>query len=86
MSEMSGCDAGAYMDRGEGRIQNVLTGHVLAHLYMRQTHHRGQSNAMFLVTAIAPPELDEVLMPSDAQFRSADMAALSWDETAVYGR
>jgi hypothetical protein len=37
-------------------------------------------------TAIPPPQLDEFLMPSDAEFRSADMAALHWNEVAVYGR
>jgi hypothetical protein len=37
-------------------------------------------------TSIPPPQLDEFLMPSDAQFRRADMAALRWDEAAVYGR
>ena len=36
-------------------------------------------------TGVAPPQLDEFVMPSDAPFRSADMAALGWDEHAVYG-
>ncbi len=41
---------------------------------------------MLAGTSIAPPQLDEFLMPSDAPFRGADMAALGWDEAAVYGR
>ena len=82
----AGCDAEVTMDRGEGRVQRDLAGHVLAHLFMHQTHHRGQVHAMLSGTATAPPQLDEFLMPSDAHFRRADMAALRWDEAAVYGR
>jgi hypothetical protein len=36
--------------------------------------------------AVAPPQLDEFLMPRGAHLRRADMAALGWDEAAVYGR
>lgn len=57
----------------------------LAHFFNHQTHHRGQAHAMLSGTAVEPPQLDEFLMPSDAPFRVADMAALGWDETAVYG-
>jgi hypothetical protein len=39
-----------------------------------------------LHAAVAPPQLDQFLMPSDAHLRRADMAALGWDEAAVYGR
>ena len=84
--DAAGCDAEVAMDRGEGRVQRELAGHVLAHLFMHQTHHRGQAHAMLSGTSNAPPQLDEFLMPSDARFRSADMAALGWDEAAVYGR
>jgi len=84
--DAAGCDAEVAMDRGEGRVQRDLAGHVLAHLFMHQTHHRGQAHAMLSGTANAPPQLDEFLMPSDAHLRSADMAALRWDEAAVYGR
>ena len=84
--DAAGCDAIVDMDRGEGRVQRDLAGHVLAHLLMHQTHHRGQAHAMLSGTAIRPPQLDEFLMPSDAEFRSADMAALHWDEAVLYGR
>ena len=66
-------------------MQRDRAGHVLAHLFMHQTHHRGQVHAMLSGTPVAPPQLDEFLMPSDAKFRVADMAALGWDEAAVYG-
>jgi uncharacterized damage-inducible protein DinB len=72
------------MDRGT-HVQRDLAGHVLAHLFMHQTHHRGQAHAMLCATAVAPPQLDEFLMPSDADFRQADMQALGWREEDVYG-
>jgi uncharacterized damage-inducible protein DinB len=73
------------MDRGQGKVQRDLAGHVLAHLFMHQTHHRGQVHAMLSGTAVKPPQLDEFLMPSDAQFRVSDMSALGWTERTVYG-
>jgi uncharacterized damage-inducible protein DinB len=72
------------MDRGS-HVQRDLAGHVLAHVFMHQTHHRGQAHAMLCATAVAPPQLDEFLMPSDAKFRPADMQALGWREEDVYG-
>jgi len=78
-------DAMIEMDRGEGRVQRDRAGHVLAHLFMHQTHHRGQVHAMLAGTSIPPPQLDEFLMPSDAPLRVADMAALAWSEQSVYG-
>ena len=78
-----GCDAIVEMDRGD-HVQRDRAGHVLAHLFMHQTHHRGQVHAMLAGSAAAPPQLDEFLMPSDAPLRSADMAALGWREQDVY--
>lgn len=80
----AGCAATVEMDRGE-HVQRDLAAHVLAHLFMHQTHHRGQVHTMLSSTAVAPPQLDEFLMPSDAKFRVADMAALGWSEDDVYG-
>ncbi len=80
----AGCDALVDMDRGT-HVQRDRAGHVLAHLFMHQTHHRGQAHAMLAGTTVAPPQLDEFLMPSDASFRVADMAALGWNEAEVYG-
>ncbi len=82
--DASACDAIADMDRGS-EVQRDQVGHVLAHLFMHQTHHRGQAHAMLAGTAIAPPQLDEFLLPSDAGLRGADMAALGWSEAEVYG-
>lgn len=80
----AGCTRVVDMDRGT-QVQRDLALHVLAHLYMHQTHHRGQVHAMLSGTAVAPPQLDEFLMPTDAKFRVADMAALGWREADVYG-
>jgi uncharacterized damage-inducible protein DinB len=82
--DAAGCNAEVAMDRGNGKVQRDLAGHVLSHLFMHQTHHRGQAHAMLSGTAIEPPQLDEFLMPSDASWRTADMAALGWDEADVY--
>ena len=81
----AGCDRMVDMPRDAGRVQRDCAGHVLAHLFMHQTHHRGQMHAMLSGTAVKPPQLDEFLMPSEAHFRIADMAALGWDEAQVYG-
>jgi uncharacterized damage-inducible protein DinB len=81
----AGCARVVDMDRGE-HVQRDAAGHVLAHLFMHQTHHRGQAHGMLSATAVAPPQLDEFLMPSDASFRSVDMAALGWAEAQVYPR
>jgi uncharacterized damage-inducible protein DinB len=78
-------DAEIVMDRGDWQ-QVDRCGHVLAHLFMHQTHHRGQLHAMLSGTAVAPPQLDEFLMPSDARFRVADLQALGWREAELFGR
>lgn len=83
--DRDGRDPWVEMDRGGGKVQRDRAGHVLAHLFMHQTHHRGQVHAMLSGTAIAPPQLDEFLMPSDAPFREEDMRELGWSERSAYG-
>ena len=78
-------DAEIAMDRGD-RVQIDPAGHVLAHLFNHQVHHRGQLHAMLAGTAVAPPQLDEFLMPSEAALRAADMQALGWSEADLFGR
>jgi uncharacterized damage-inducible protein DinB len=92
MRLMAFCDAldAAALDRvvempRDTHIQRDRVGHVLAHLFNHQTHHRGQAHAMLSGTAIKPPQLDEFMMPSEAHLRSREMAALGWAERAVYG-
>jgi uncharacterized damage-inducible protein DinB len=82
--DAAGVNAMVVMDRGPGKVQRDLAGHVLAHLFMHQTHHRGQVHSMLSGTHVKPPQLDEFLMPSDASFRVSDMSALGWTEADVY--
>jgi uncharacterized damage-inducible protein DinB len=72
------------LDRGDHIDRNSM-GSTLAHLFMHQTHHRGQVHAMLSGTAITPPQLDEFLLPADAPLRVAEMAALGWTEAQLVG-
>lgn len=70
------------LDRGAG-IENgprEPLGRVLAHLFMHQTHHRGQAHAMLSGTAVKPPQLDDFILLGDDKHRVGDMAALGWPE------
>jgi len=53
---------------------------VLVHLFMHQTHHRGQAHAMLAGTAVKPPQLDDFILLGDAVHRGGDMLALGWNE------
>lgn len=55
-------------------------GRVLAHLFMHQTHHRGQAHAMLAGTTVKPPQLDDFILLGDNVNRASDMQALAWDE------
>jgi uncharacterized damage-inducible protein DinB len=79
-------DLPVHMPRAQDLIQTDAAAHMLQHLLAHQTHHRGQVHAMLSGTAVAPPQLDEFLMPSEPHLRTAEMAALGWDEAAVYRR
>lgn len=69
-------------DRGNG-IENgprEPVGRVLAHLFMHQTHHRGQAHAMLAGTPVKPPQLDDFILLGDKIHREADMSAAGWAE------
>lgn len=66
------------LDRGPGKQEHAPLVHVVEHLLMHQIHHRGQVHAMLSGTSIAPPQLDEFLLPSDAERHASDLAALGW--------
>lgn len=55
-------------------------GRVLAHLFMHQTHHRGQAHAMLAGTSVKPPQLDDFILLGDRVHREADLRALGWTE------
>lgn len=67
-------------------VQREALGHVVAHLVNHQVHHRGQVHTMLAGTVVAPPQLDEFLMRSEAHLRQADLAALGWTEERLFGR
>ncbi|WP_140626068.1 DinB family protein [Methylibium rhizosphaerae] len=71
------------IDRGEWKPREQV-GHILTHLFMHQHHHRGQVHAMLAGTSIKPPQLDEFLLPSDARFRTIDLAQLGWGESTLF--
>lgn len=71
------------MDRGE-HIDRAPAAQVLAHLFMHQTHHRGQAHAMLSGSSVQPPQLDEFLLVSDARLRVADLQALGWTEAMLF--
>ncbi len=79
------CEQEVQMPRSGGRIQRDLACHVLAHLFMHQTHHRGQVHAMLSGTQVPPPQLDEFLMASEGHLRTAEMQQLGWREEDVWG-
>ena len=76
--DADGADAFVDMDRSEGRVQRDRASHVLQHVFMHQTHHRGQVHAMLSGTAVAPPQLDEFFLSQDAALRRPELAALGF--------
>jgi uncharacterized damage-inducible protein DinB len=48
----------------------------LLHLYVHQTHHRGQAHAMLAGTAVPPPQLDEFFLRGDLPLREAELYAI----------
>lgn len=69
-------------DRGAGieRGPREPVWRVLAHLFMHQTHHRGQAHAMLAGTAVRPPQLDDFILLGDDRHRADDMRAAGWHE------
>jgi uncharacterized damage-inducible protein DinB len=65
------------MDRGDGEgvFEEPLPA-VLAHLFVHQTHHRGQVHAMLAGTRIPPPQLDEFFLRYDEPRRREECARL----------
>ena len=73
------------MDRGKD-VDRDIAPRVLAHLFMHQTHHRGQVHAMLAGTSVKPPQLDEFILASDAKLRDKDLASLGWNEVYLLER
>lgn len=69
--------------RDEGLLDERID-RTLAHLFAHQTHHRGQAHAMLAGTGVAPPQLDEFLLATDAPHRVADMAEMGFSESDLW--
>ena len=82
--DAAACAAMVAMDRGS-HVQRDLAAHVLAHLFMHQTHHRGQAHAMLSGTSVKPPQLDEFYSVAEAPLREAEFNELGYTEADVWG-
>ncbi|OSQ38767.1 DinB family protein [Thalassospira mesophila] len=67
------------LDRGRGEYAHETAGAVLSHLFVHQTHHRGQVHAMLSGTGQKPPQLDEYYLDCDAVYRGSDFHNMGWD-------
>jgi uncharacterized damage-inducible protein DinB len=70
--------------RGQ-RFQQERRDRLLLHLFLHQTHHRGQAHAMLSGTDVTPPQLDEFYSIAEAPLRAAEFAELGWTEEDVWG-
>lgn len=64
------------MDRGDEGVFEEPLAAALAHLFVHQTHHRGQVHAMLAGTRVAPPQLDEFFLRYDEVRRRDEVARL----------
>ena len=81
----AGVNAVVHMLHGPDPTKSDLACLVLNHLFMHQTHHRGQVHSMLSGTHVKPPQLDEFILRVDEPFRVMEMSALGWTERDVYG-
>lgn len=61
--------------REDGKIPERI-GDLLAHLFIHQTHHRGQVHAMLSGTSVKPPQLDEFFLDYDLKLRRGEVERL----------
>jgi uncharacterized damage-inducible protein DinB len=66
------------------RFQAERRDRLLLHLFLHQTHHRGQAHGMLSGTAVKPPQLDEFYSAGEAPLRADEFAALGWTEETVW--
>jgi len=70
------------IDRNDGIAYRETVGAILVHLFVHQIHHRGQAHAMLAGTEVAPPQLDEFFLASDAPGRAVSLARLGIPDLA----
>ena len=67
-------------DRGARGVVADRVDRTLLHVFMHQTHHRGQVHAMLSGSSVAPPPLDEFFMQGDAARRADELVACGYTE------
>jgi uncharacterized damage-inducible protein DinB len=72
----AGLDRVVPIDRRDGVAYRETVSAILSHLFQHQIHHRGQAHAMLSGTRVAPPQLDEFFLASDAPRRDAELKRL----------
>ena len=72
----AGLDRMVAIDRRDGIAHRETVTAILSHLFQHQIHHRGQAHAMLSATRVAPPQLDEFFLASDAPRRDAELKRL----------
>ena len=60
------------IDRGDEGISRESVEATLAHLFVHQIHHRGQTHAMLSGTRVPPPQLDEFFLEYDRARRAGE--------------
>ena len=76
---------GFSLSRRSGVVVEPLP-RLLAHLFQRQVHRRGQAHAMPSGTQVAPPQLDDFFCADDAPLRVADFTAFGFSEERIWPR
>ena len=65
-------------DREQDGMIPKRIGDLLMHLFLHQTHHRGQAHAMLSGSSVAPPQLDEFFLDYDLPHRQEEMHRLGF--------
>lgn len=81
----AGANAVVHMLHTPDPTKSDLACLVLNHVFMHQTHHRGQVHSMLSGTHVKPAQLDEFILRVDEPFRVMEMSALGWSERDVFG-
>lgn len=72
----SDLDRRVITDRREHGMIPERIGDILAHVFLHDTHHRGQVHAMLSGTSVKPPQLDEFLLDYDLNLRREEVERL----------
>jgi uncharacterized damage-inducible protein DinB len=64
------------LDRAARGMKSETVASVLPHLFIHQTHHRGQAHAMLSGTTVKPPQLDEFFLFEDRAATLPELEAI----------